>query len=969
VREVRKTVTVLFADVVGSTKLGEGLDAEALRKIMTRYFAEMAEIVEAHGGTVEKFIGDEVMAVFGVPAVHEDDALRAVRAAAAMRDRLQALKDADGAEWWAQHLEIRIGVNTGEVVAGDPSAGHGFVAGNAVNIAKRVEQAADPGEILLGDSTARLVRHAAVTGAAKPVPTKGAAGQTAGYPLESVDITSEALPRRLDAPLVDREDELAALRAEYGAAVRSRSPRLATVLGVPGIGKSRLALELLDEVAAEATVLLGRCIPYGEGITFWPVGEILPGETFEGTSDEIFWRIRRRLEAIGADRPLVVCFEDVHWAEPKLLDLIEYLAGWIQGHVLILCLARPELLEKRPDWQRGEPGAVTVTLGPLSESQSTELLGLLDTPDRVRERIARAAEGNPLFVEQMAAMAAEQGGDDVAVPATIRSLLAARLDRLAAQEAAVLERAAVIGREFPLRAVVGLSPPDAHPHVASHLLGLARKGLVRPQAGGEEDLFRFHHGLVRDAVYEAMPKAVRTELHERHAGWLEGQGRPDFLVGYHLEQAVRTRRELALPDDERTRELAASAGAMIGAAGLRASRRDDIPAAVNLLERATSLLEVPSGELAELLTELGTCLGRAGRLADAVDALERAIAAAQKSGDRRSELRAVIVREQLRSFSAETDPEAYVRVAADAIPELERLGDDLGLAKAWRLASSADAMACRWAARADALERALAYATRVPDAPQERSSLIAVLTQALYYGPSHATIALDRCRAFLAEAEDDPAVRAAVLAHGGGLHAMRGELDEAHRLYDESARLHEELGLSFRRAVLSLVGSEIASLEGDLERAVAVLEDGIQTLEAIGARGERAALVAVRADLLCSAGRDDEAERAAELLADLAEDDDVLVHTLRRSVTSRLLARRGDVPAALALAREADEHAGATDFPTLQATVLVGAAEVSGLAGDAAGARDSLERARGVLDAKGNRVAAGRVEKMSALAP
>jgi class 3 adenylate cyclase/tetratricopeptide (TPR) repeat protein len=965
-REVRKTVTVLFADVVESTKLGQRLDPEALRGVMSRYYAEMAQIVQLYGGTVEKFIGDEVMAVFGVPAVHEDDALRAVRASAAMRDRLRDLNEELEAQWGAR-LEMRIGINTGAVVAGDPSAGHGFVSGDAVNIAKRIEQAAGPGEILLGEATSDLVRHAVATAAATPVATKGVAGQTVAYPLESVDVTSEALPRRLDAPLVGRTDELAALRAAYGSVVESGRPRLATMLGLPGIGKSKLALEFLDEVAEDATVLVGRCLPYGEGITFWPVREILPGETFEGTSEEIFWRIRKRLEKIGADRPLVVCFEDVHWAEPKLLDLIEYLAGWTQGPILIMCLARPELLEKRPDWPRAEPGTTTLTLGPLTGSEAAELLAFLDAPDASRDRIAQAAEGNPLFVEQMAAMAAEQDDGDVAMPASIRSLLAARLDRLEPAETAVLERAAVIGRECPLRAVIDLTPVEAQPHVASHLFGLVRKGLVRPQATGEDDRFRFRHALIRDAAYEAMPKVLRAELHERHASWLEENGHRDFMVGYHFERAVGLRQELALPQD-RTRELAIEAGTLIGAAGLRASRRDDIPAAVNLLERAARLLGDHDEDPAELLTELGTCLGKAGRLADADDVLDRAIAAARRTGDRRSELRALIVREQLRSFSAETGPDAYTQVAADAIPELEQLGDDLGLAKAWRLVSSADAMACRWTARADALERALEYANGVPDAPQERSSLIAVLTQALYYGPSHVSTTIDRYRTFLADAEGDPALRAAVLAHAGGLLAMRGEFDEAHRFYDESTRSHEELGLSFRRAVVSLVGAEIATLEGDVEEADRRLVAGIETLEAIGARGERAALVAVRADLLCATGRDEEAERLAELTAELVEADDVLVHTLRLAVLARLQARRGEVAAGLDRAREALDAAEATDFPTLKATAFITSSEVSRLAGDAAAARVALESARDVYKRKGNRVAAERVLQMAALA-
>ncbi len=965
--ETRKTVTLLFADVVASTELGERLDPEALRQVMSRYFAEMAGIVETHGGTVEKFIGDEVMAVFGVPVVHEDDALRAVRAAEAMRDRLAALNVDLDAQWGAR-LEIRIGLNTGQVIAGDPSAGHGFVTGDAVNLAKRIEQAAAPGEILIGETTSRIVGHAAVLTPRDLFSVKGKRDGVSAHRVERIDLTSEALPRRLDAPMVGRATELGTLLNAYTRAVETRKPQLVTVLGQPGIGKSRLAREFLEGVASQARVLVGRCPPYGEGITFWPVHEILPAESFSGTREEIFWRIRKQLEALAAERPLVVCFEDVHWGEPTFLDLVQYLKGWIpEGRVLLLCLARPELLDKRPDWPRNEPDASALTLGPLSDAEAAHLLELLDAPDAARARIAEAAEGNPLFVEQMAAMTADEGAG-VTVPPSIQAVLAARLDSLDRGDGIVLQCAAVVGRDFSLRAVLELVPADMRSHATTLLLGLMRKELIRPHAIGEEDGFRFRHALIRDAAYEGMPKGLRAELHERHADWLEaGQEQRDFIVGRHLEHAVQLRRELAA-SDARTQELALRAGRLIGAAGRRAFQRDDVPAAVNLLERAVSLLAGNDEKLAELLTELGTALGTAGRLTDADDVLDQALEAARRTGDRRSELRALILREQLRSFTAKTGPDAYARVAADAIPELERLGDDLGLAKAWRLASSADVMACRWAARRDALERALVFARRVPDAPQERSSLVAVLAQALYYGPVPVDDAVTRYREFLDEAENDPAVRAVVLAHLGGLLAMQGQLEDAHRLYAESTALHEELGLSFRRAVVSLVGAEIATLEGDTEAAERQLRSGSATLESMGASGARAVLVAVLADLLCGEGDDDEAAELAELTAEIAEADDVLAHALRLAVVGRLQARRGDVSSGLALVQEAVEAAGRTDFPTLQALAFVASAEVERLAGDGASARRSLETAHAVYEGKGNRVAADRVAQLFAVA-
>jgi class 3 adenylate cyclase len=586
--EVRKTVTVLFADVVASTELGERLDPEAVRQVVSRYFAEMAQVIERHGGTVEKFIGDEVMAVFGVPAIHEDDALRAVRAAAAMRNRLEGLND-ELEERSGARLEIRIGVNTGEVVAGDPSTGHAFVTGSMVNLAKRIEQAAKPGEILLGDETSRLVRHAVVTTLVGPVTVKGKHDAIVVWRLDEVDASSEAFPRRLDAPLVGRAVELDALRAAYARAIETRRPQLATVLGPAGIGKSRLVWELLEEVAGEAEVRVGRCLPYGEGITFWPVREVLPEELFEDTTEEIFRRVRKQLQEIADARPLVVCFEDVQWGEPTFLDLIQYLAGWMrEAPVLFVCLARPDLLERRPDWPTTGADTLALRLGRLSDDEAATMLDHLSARGEIRTRITEAAEGNPLFVEQMAAMAAEEGSD-VTVPPSIWALLTARLAHLDASETAVIERAAVIGREFPLQAVIDLSPSELRQHVSGHLLGLVRKELVRPYAVGEDDRFRFRHGLIRDAAYDAMPKGLRAELHERHAAWLEEAGNREVIIGYHLEQAVHLRRELALYDDS-TERLALRAGGLVGGAGQRAFRRGDLPASRNLLGRARALL-------------------------------------------------------------------------------------------------------------------------------------------------------------------------------------------------------------------------------------------------------------------------------------------------------------------------------------------------------------------------------------------
>jgi class 3 adenylate cyclase len=424
--EQRKTVTVVFCDVTGSTALGEATDPEALRALLARYFVRMKGIVESHGGTVEKFIGDAVMAVFGVPRVHEDDALRAVHAAAEMRDALPELG-----------VHARIGVNTGEVVTGTEER---LATGDAVNVAARLEQAAQPGEILIGAATLALVRDAVDAEAIEPLALKGKAEPVAAFRLSAV---KGAATRRHDAPMVGRRTELAGLCSTYEEALRDRCCRLFTVVGAAGVGKSRLAYEFLAGV--HARVVRGRCLSYGEGITYWPVVEVLKQldglpsdpaaaaplrsvlrETEVGASaEEIAWAFRKLLEERALARPLVCLFDDIQWAEQTLLDLIEHLALLSRAApILLLCLARPELAESHPDWP------VELRLEPLPPADVEALIPDA-LPDDLRERITRAAGGNPLFITEMVALAAETDGE-VLVPPTLRVLLAARLDQLAA---------------------------------------------------------------------------------------------------------------------------------------------------------------------------------------------------------------------------------------------------------------------------------------------------------------------------------------------------------------------------------------------------------------------------------------------------------------------------------------------------------------------------------------------------------
>ena len=494
VREVRKTVTVFFCDVSGSTALGERIDPESLRQVMARYFEMAKTILERHGGTVEKFIGDAVMAVFGVPTVHEDDALRALRAAGELRDGLAALND-ELERTYGTRLELRIGVNTGEVVTGTEER---IATGDAVNVAARLEQAAPPGEVLVGEETLRLVRDSVEVEPVEPVAAKGKAEPVRAYRLLSVKAVTET--RRGGAPMVGRERQRKLLEGAFANVVGERSCELFTVLGTAGVGKSRLVAEFLRSLE-HATVARGQCLSYGEGIGYWPVtevvmqlrgdvsvdrataalGSILGDESVAATPDEIAWAFRKLLESRAAERPLVVVFDDVHWGEPAFLDLVEHVADLSRdAPILLLCLARPELLDHRPAWGGGKLNATNVLLEPLAPDESRELIDALVHEEQLgaelRARILESAAGNPLFVEEMVAMIAERGATDVSVPPTIHALLAARLDQLDAAERNVL--GARLGRR------PGLPPRGRGRARARGHHGRRAPGRARPQGPG-----------------------------------------------------------------------------------------------------------------------------------------------------------------------------------------------------------------------------------------------------------------------------------------------------------------------------------------------------------------------------------------------------------------------------------------------------------------------------------------------------
>ena len=983
VAAARKTVSVLFCDLADSTALGERLDPEPLRELMGRWYEEMRGPIEQHGGVVEKFIGDAVMAVFGLPRAHEDDALRAVRAALDMQSAVTQL-NASLAERDVPELRIRIGINTGEVVTGDDAAT--LATGDAVNTAKRLEQAAGGGEILIGAVTERLVRHATQLEAVSAVEAKGKSAPVEAWRVLGAIAGAESFARRSDIPLVGRASELGVLRDELTASADSSECRLVTVIGTAGVGKTRLVLELVGEVGDHATVVGGRCLPYGDGITFWPLTELmrrLGGEeavaeavrdepdadlvverlrVLRGTGaalpEELFWAVRRLFEALARPRPLLVVLEDVHWAEPTLLDLVEHVSRWSRDTpILLLCVARPELLEERPQWE----GAV-VRLEPLSSGESTELLDALDIggilSSELRGRVAETAQGNPLYTEQLFAMLAEEAraaAELVALPPTIQALLAARLDRLDPAERNVLERAAVIGKEFWPGAVSFLGEGDEV--LGTTLLTLVRREFVEPAVSSfaGEDGFRFRHALIRDAAYAGIPKRTRADLHERFAGWLDAHSGRDELRGYHLEQAYHYRDELGSLDDH-SRALGEQAGELLTAAGRSALARNDVPAAVNLLERGVALLPRESASRGYVLLEQAIAVMRSGAFADAEGALEEALALARANGDRRLELRALIEREFFRIFTnAGTTAEEITRVARNAIPALEELGDDAGLSRAWHLLSEPPVEACLWGERAAALEHALAYARRAGDA-RAATFVTSSLMTAIQLGPTPVDAAIDRAHQFLRETQGDQSCTASILSSLAVLLAMRGELDEARADWARAQSLWDELGMALRRALVSIDASAIEQLAGDAEAAERELLTGYRMLEEIGDVHLRPTVAAYLAAGLAQEGRFADAEEFAHFAESHAWEDDIVVQVMWRVARAQIPAPNGAAEAER-LAREAVELASPTDFLDLQATALLALARVLRKAGSSDAASVAAE-AQAVYERKGNIVGA-----------
>ena len=960
----RRTVTVLFCDLVNSTRLASDLDPEVYRQLISRYFELVREPIDRHGGTTEKFIGDAVMAVFGVPQLHEDDALRAVRAAVEVQ---AALRD----EEWDVPLTARIGVSTGEAHVLSAPGEDLHVSGAVASAAAELEESAPPGGILISDDTHRLVRDAVK---AEPIEET--------WLLEDVLQGAPAYSRRLDAPLVGREAELARLLDAYANASADKHCRVVTVVGEAGIGKTRLARELVASVGEEARVLVGRCVSYGEGATYLPITEIVRQATEEhslagirklveaeedagavaqrvaeltGIADspaapgEAFWAVRRLLESVARSGPVLVVLDDIHWAEPTLLDLVEYLGEWAEGPILVLCLARGDLLEQRSGWGGPTSTGFLVELEPLEAETLGRLVDqLADEPvdPQLQDHIVEHSGGNPLFAEQLLALAAE-GGALERPPATVEALLASRLDRLDLRELEVLRRAAVVGRRFSQAELRDLTQEEA----TRQLLGLAERGLIHPV---EQDLFRFHHVLVRDVAYRGIPKSQRAELHEHAARGLDRRDGADELVGYHFEQAFQYATQLARRD-EHARELALEGGQRLGRAGIRAWKRADAPAAVNLLSRAVEL--VPEAD--EFACELGVAL----RSSNDFDRSQEVLAAAIESSERRVELRARIEFALGRSLLAPDGAAELLDVASASIAALEAEHDDRALGRAYLcIAHVKGGFYCEYGPMEDSAVRAVTHYRRAGWSP---SSALDYVGNALYFGPKPVPEAIDQCERLLHEHDGDRASEANIILWLGGLEAMRKNFADARAHVLRARTIYDEFGLPINavdacgRAFGAI--DMLASMPAQAERA---LREGCEFLQ----QNHQIALLATRAGELAQSiyeqGRYEEAESWTRVARESAGSDDLDAALSWQPVEAKILARHGRIEEAERLARQTLELVARIDSLNRHADSAMALAEVLGIANRNDEAEEMVRSALSLYELKGNLASSERVRAL-----
>jgi class 3 adenylate cyclase/tetratricopeptide (TPR) repeat protein len=1020
-REARKRVSILFLDIVDSTALGERLDPEPLRQILDRYFAACTATIADHGGVVEKFIGDAVLAVFGAAVAREDDAVRAARAAAGA---LAALADLN-AELTASHdvrLRARCGICSGDVMVVTAPGGDFRVVGDAVNTASRLQNAARPDEILIGGAdTAALIRgHVGIEPVA-PLRLKGKSQPVPAWRVTDPDPEPDHAPLPPAAPLIGRADELSELRHSFRRVTAGRQVCLVTVLGVPGIGKSRLVQEFLGSLAAdEIVVLSGRCSAYGRGVTYKPLADMLgsgpggwaairsvldadpdPGllaadslativrQSDAGTAagiEEIAWAVRYLLDVLGKTRPVIMVWEDLHWAEATLLDLVDEVATWLSDvPVLLLCVARTELLELRPSWGGGKPCATTLEIGPLTPEQSAVLVTELAASGEVsahedvaiHRQVAEQCDGNPLFAELMLDVFA-QIAPGAGIPPTIHALLGARLDQLPGDERQLLQMAAVIGREFRRDALRAMAEADGTSAATADDLAtrLVRRRLLQR---ADRDTYRFAQSLLRDTSYALTPKVRREGWHMFLARWLAGPragtgraaGADDSLaLAYHVEAACLLRRELRPGDPGLPAQAGAAADVLI-AEGLKALSRKDLPAAAALLERGRDLL--PAADPRHTALALHICDSALGLWDERRSLAALAVAEHARTGDRRNAAACAIQRGiimlRLGLRPAEQVSADARRIAGDLTGDP---GDDLSWCRLHRLQAYLHLAAEHAAAADQCLRLGLARARALGDAYEEEWLLCAVCELA-QWTPSHVRDGLDLCVTLSARFAADRALLVPVLVTQAHLAALAGDLDGARRVLATAGAYVGDLHLDLGDAAVMQTSGFVESLAGAHSLAEEYFRRGRDLLRTAGQVPDVPSLEADIARELFEQGRAAAAAAALDQLERDRDDDGTgLSLRARIAVTAlrgRLASGRSQHGDAVALARTAGALSDGTDDLCLAADAVFDLAIVLREAGrpkeSAAAGQAALDR----FETRGAALPAARVRRWLAAAP
>ncbi|MBW3663736.1 MAG: AAA family ATPase [Actinobacteria bacterium] len=1000
----RRTVTVWFADLSPvATLTSPDADPEAIRPLMHSAHAAARGVVEQHGGRVEGIVGDVAVAVFGLPVAHEDDPLRAVRAAAALQRELKDLAPSSARDCGTGPA-VRVGIATGEIVVGDPTAAG--VSGPTAGRASRLQQAAREGEVLLADTTRRLVDRAAIL---EPVdgPSDATADGRVWRLVEPVAAPTSSPPT--DTSLVGRTDELARLREALEHTVRRERAALVTVVGEAGVGKSRLARAFADSVTGEARPATGHCRGYGTGITFWPLRELVQDLTDRtglaglerllaaephgaaharligaatSLTDEplrdpgdLFVAVRRLLEVTARREPLAVLVEDVHWAQPTFLDLVEYLAESIRAPVLLLCLARPELADVRPRWMTEVPSGTTIELQPLGSADSRRLvverLGGHHLAPEAMGHIQAMGQGNPLFLEQLLAAAREEPGSgrtgrELEVPPTVQALLTARLDRLGPAERDLLRCASVIGVDVELDTLQALVPDEARVHLDRHLQVLEDKQLVRRRSSRQGGVgFDFRHVMIQQAAYRSLTHAVRAELHASLAKWVETESgvavaEAEELAGLHLEQAVHHRRDLGR-DDPATEDLAVRAGERLAGAGLRAYARFDVPAAENLLSRARALLPADHPQRLAVLRRLTEAYPVMGRPDEAADCFEELLDLVERDGDEATS-RGVRL-EQVR-FRMITGPDpipmsAIQQQVQEALAAFEREGDDVRVSQAHYLLGTIHLRAGRIEELAEVAWRGIERARRTDDL-RERLGAPWWVVFHLLHGPTPVPECIRACD----EVMDVGGLNhLGVVAALGRFRAMTGEVDEGRRLVVRARELLRER-IRLPRP-LSFIGQQRAGVEllaGDRAAAVAALEEALEVARQVTARDEAAQIASGLSLLKSRSGHAEAAARLATFASEQAPAEGVIAQALARAAEGRALADHHDHTGAERLVRQAITGVPDRLLP-LRALLHETLAEILELAGDEAGTDVAREEAATLHARKGNLVAAQLVTR------